>query len=474
MEANKYQTPFWLITFAVLTGLTLPVLIQDGMFLDAVYYSCISHNLSQGIGNFWFAVYNEEGRIGIKTFHEQPPLVFGIESFFFRLLGGSIYTERCYTFFTMLIAAWGIHKLWHEIFNTDARIAALSWLPILLWITMPVCFWSYRNNMCENTMAIFTLVAVWLLYRYTHTQSGWLLLLAALMIVAASMSKGPPGLFPIAFPFLATLFGNRLNVKQAVVSTMVLALMVVLAFVLILAVPEAKASLSIYFFERLIGRIGNEPTVASHFAILGYLAQELITASLLLLTAMIVKSKNTQTYNYKTNSSHAWLMIAVGLSGTLPLMLTLVQKPFYMVAALPFFAIGMAIWLAPIVLKVIVIYFSSIKAQRNLRWIGIVGIVFSLVLTTAMCGRASRDKEVLQETHTIGNIIGKHQRVTASEDLYNDLLLLNYLMRNYNIDLVHSDSLTYYISTKGSSEFSGAAYQKVPTSLLHYELYKRR
>ena len=474
MENTQNQTPFWLITFAVLVGLTLPVLIQDGMFLDAVYYSCISHNLSQGIGNFWFAVYNEEGRIGIKTFHEQPPLAFGIQAVFFRLLGDSIYTERIYTFLMLLLAAWLIHKLWREIFREDSRVAALSWLPILLWVTMPVCFWSYRNNMCENTMAFFSLAAIWLLYKYTRNNKWWLLIIASVMILAATMSKGLPGLFPIAFPLFAYRIAQRLTLKQALVATLVLLAMLALLLAIILAIPDAKASLSIYFFQRLLGRIGSDPTVGSHFATLGYLVQELIASSILLLIAIVIKYRNGKAWNYTTHSTQAWLMIAVGLSGTLPLMLTLVQKPFYMVAALPFFALGMAIWLAPAVLTAIDYYLSTIKAQLVLKCVGIVGIIFSIALTTAMYGKASRDNNVLQDAHTIGNIIGKQERVTASEDLYNDLLLLNYLMRNYNIDLVHSHTSQYYLRATTSSEHPTAAYQKVPCPLLHYELYKRQ
>jgi hypothetical protein len=44
-------------------------------------------------------------------------------------------------------------------------------------------------------------------------------------------------------------------------------------------------------------------------------------------------------------------LIAIGLSGALPLMLTMVQKSFYMVAALPMIAVGLAVWAAPQVVR---------------------------------------------------------------------------------------------------------------------------
>ena len=36
--------PVWLFTFSILILLTVPKLIQDGMFLDGMLYTCVSHN----------------------------------------------------------------------------------------------------------------------------------------------------------------------------------------------------------------------------------------------------------------------------------------------------------------------------------------------------------------------------------------------------------------------------------------------
>src|SRR5690349_1858077 len=107
---NRYL-PFWILTAAALIGLTLPVLIQDGMFADAVLYSCVSRNLSEGWGTFWFPQYSALNVGGLHSFHEHPPLVFGIQSLFFKLFGGSIYTERIYTYVTFLLAIILIIKI---------------------------------------------------------------------------------------------------------------------------------------------------------------------------------------------------------------------------------------------------------------------------------------------------------------------------------------------------------------------------
>src|SRR5580698_1195935 len=142
------------------------------MFMDGMLYISVAHNLSEGIGTFWFPQFSYFNMAGLNSFHEQPPLCFGIESLFFKLFGNSIYVERLYTFTTLCITVALIYFFWKEIFKNNYFIRKLSWIPVLLWITIPVCYWSYCNNMCENTMGIFTLLAVFLLYKNVQKEKS--------------------------------------------------------------------------------------------------------------------------------------------------------------------------------------------------------------------------------------------------------------------------------------------------------------
>ncbi|MBN3035929.1 MAG: hypothetical protein JW861_10115 [Bacteroidales bacterium] len=49
---HKSHYPFVLLTLTLFTGLILPVLIMDGMFMDGVLYTCVARNLAQGYGTF--------------------------------------------------------------------------------------------------------------------------------------------------------------------------------------------------------------------------------------------------------------------------------------------------------------------------------------------------------------------------------------------------------------------------------------
>lgn len=118
--------------------------------MDAMLYTSVSHNLSMGIGTFWFPQFSLHNVAGLSSFHEQPPLVFGIQALYFKVLGDSMYVERFYTLLSMCITAFLIVLIWKEVFKDNIKLNAFAWMPILLWIIVPVCFWSYSNNMHEK------------------------------------------------------------------------------------------------------------------------------------------------------------------------------------------------------------------------------------------------------------------------------------------------------------------------------------
>ena len=119
MPTKKYFLPFWIFAISVAFALTLPTLIKDGMFMDAMLYTSVSHNMSHGMGSFWFPYFDEHNVAGLTSFHEQPPLVFTIQSFFFRLFGDSRFVERFYVVFCMICNIILMSMLWKSIFKKE-------------------------------------------------------------------------------------------------------------------------------------------------------------------------------------------------------------------------------------------------------------------------------------------------------------------------------------------------------------------
>ena len=94
----------WVFTIATGIMLICPGLVQDGMFMDGQQYACVAKQLADGNGAFWFPHLSATwSKAGSSFFMEHPPLVYGIQSFYFYVFGSSLYTERIYDFSILIL-----------------------------------------------------------------------------------------------------------------------------------------------------------------------------------------------------------------------------------------------------------------------------------------------------------------------------------------------------------------------------------
>jgi 4-amino-4-deoxy-L-arabinose transferase-like glycosyltransferase len=468
---------FWVFTISVAFILTLPVLVQDGMFMDGTLYSAVSHNLANNIGTFWFPSFSYNNLAGIhNSFHEQPPLVFAIQSVFFRIFGNSLYVERFYTLLCLIINMFLIRTLWHEIFKTDKHTQELSWLPVLFWITIPVCFWSFSNNMHENTVSIFILLSVICLYKALGTKkTNYLyLLVSGICIFLASFSKGLPGLFPIIVPFIF-LYKDQITFKKALLCSAVLLLVVAFTYGILLIDPSARESLYNYAVLRLLKRVNDVPTTGNYFDTLF----RLVTESMIMIAIVLIVRFGTKRFSVERTEhrTKAITFFMIGLSGILPLMLTLVQKGFYMVPALPFIAIGFSILIAPQVN----ILFTRLEERKFLNVLKVVFILLAItaiILPVLNLGRSSRDKELLEDIHRLGAEIPEKSVINCSKEFISDWSLQTYLSRYYFISLDINTTHDYYLCNKNNyrekKSIYDESYEVVDDKMHNYVLLKYR
>lgn len=469
------QFPFWVLSISVMIGLTLPLLIQDGMFMDALLYSCVSHNLATGDGTFWFPYLSPVGIAGTPTFHEHPPLVFGIQAIFFKVFGSSMYVERLYTFLAMLVTAFFIHKLWKYVFSDQPQLKNSAWLPIFLWITLTLTFWSFSHNMQENTMGVFVLSAVFFSYKAMKTLASGIgyTLLAGVFIFAAALSKGVPGFFPLAVPFVYWLsFKNGRFLKMATHTAITLVTVLIL-FLLVLQIPEAKASLTYYFHERLLQRIHTAPTVDSRFWILFRLFQEIVPLFVFVGIFWAIATKKKIELKWAENKENVMFFILIGLSGSAPLMLTLVQRGFYFVPALPFFAIASAIIIAP----VIVVLISRIDVKKTgfkvFRYFAYILFISVLVISISKIGKASRDKDILHDVEQIGRVLDEKSIITVPKKYWEMWNLQFYLLRYHKIYFDQKDGHPYKLMAKGAKN-TDVRFEKIPLNTLTVDIYRQK
>lgn len=453
------------------------MLIKQGMFNDAVLYTSVSLNLSKGIGSFWFTYFDEWNIIGISSFHEQPPLVFGIQSLFFRFIGDSIYVERIYTFLCMIITAFLIHKLWKLVTKSLLEYYGMSYLAILLWISIPVCFWSYSNNMHENTMGIFIALSVYLILKALQIgkhQYGYFLV-AACSIACAFLCKGFPGLFPIGIPFMYFLCFDKISFKQSMLYTIIILVVLVSIGVLLYCYSPAKASLSIYLFQRAFARINDAPSVDSRFFILGRLLSELLPALIVTAIALFLSYKKQLLYKVKTVQKISLFFLVLGCCGSLPLMLTKVQNGFYFVAALPYFGISLALLIVPLFKQLL--ENISEKRVQFLYMSSIILFLAVLVFSFLQKGKYGRDKLMLQDLEIIANALPSGTRFSTSPITYENWILNGYLVRLHSMSianiLLDKNERTFFIEDKNSSYKVPDTYQEMKLPLQQFKVYKK-
>ena len=469
--------PFQILTAAIFFAVLLPLLVQDGMFMDGMLYTSVSHNLANGIGTFWEPIFSTTWqKNGIHTFHEHPPLVFGIQALFFKIFGSSIYVERFYSLLTAILTAFMIHKTWELIVDKKSQLAKMSWLPILLWITIPVCFWSYQNNMQENTMGLFSSIAIYFGIRFSKNDATqWSeLLLCGIFIFFAAFSKGVPGLFPLACIGIYWITHFNFSIIKMIGSTLILILIPTLLFVLLYFTNEAAAKgFDFYFNMRLMGRVEAAHTVDSRFYIVGRLASELlvmiILGSIILISRYLKKEKQTS-----DNWSAALCMILIGISAALPMMLTMVQKGFYLVPSFPYFAIGFSILIAPTLLQYISkieITNRSFKIFKTATYLLLISV---FLFTTTQFGKRKKDNILLDDVYRIGQIIPPHSTISIEKDIWRNWALQTNLIRHFFISVDKTDmDHEFLLIQKSDLKLEKSNFKKVDIKLHKFDLFKK-
>lgn len=474
---NKPYFPFWILTITAMIGLIIPILIQDGMFMDGMLYTCVSRNLANGYGTFWFPKFSEMGMAGNITFHEHPPLVFGIQSIFFKTLGNSMYVERFYSFLTAIITAILISSTWKLITREYKELLPLSWLPVLFWIIIPVSFWSYQNNMHENTMGIFTLLSVYFSFKALHSNKKiyFNIILSGFFIFLASLSKGVPGFFPIGIFGIYWLINRSFKFNKMLIYTLLIIAIPIVIYSLLLLFPAPFESLTIYLDKRLIGRVEFAPTVDNRFYILGKLFSELLPVLILSFIMLIIfKIFKIRMKLDKPYSQNIILFLLVGLSGSVPLMLTMVQKGFYFVHSLPFFGLGFALLVAP-GLSVLI---SKINTQKTtykiFHYFTILLLISAFTISILQIGKTSRDHDILHDVYEVGQIIPEKSIIKIDKSMWNDWSMQCYLIRYFDISVDHNDvDYDYYLTRSSNDKVSELKFEKANSKTKYYQLYSR-
>ena len=464
----SYNRTFRIFTASMIALLLIPSLVQDGMFLDGITYSTISRNMANGIGSFWHPHYTETL---YPHFNEHPPLIFIIQTFFFKFLGDSFVTERLFCLVISILNVIGISKCWRLI-HKQTEYEVIEWLPVFLMFTVPLVSWSYKNNLLENTLSCFTIFAIFFILKSILEQRLVYLIFASAFIDLAFLSKGFVGIFPFAFPiFYALIFKEWRN---SIYTFLYLVIFTFLFLMLLLILfPDLKTNLTNYFNEQLLPALKNkrEITTGNRFSIIGKLFTEIAFPILALILFSLLQRKN----NFKVDLNiyrKSLLFLSTAFSASCPLIISLKQRNFYLIPSIPFFVLAISIIIVPI-LKIYLekINFGHLKIVRFTSFaICAIVLAFSII----NFGKPSRDHAKLEDIYRISASIPKGTILAATKDLCYDWSLIAYLYRIGYLSLDCTNDHDYILSEIHNHDtLAPQGYEYLDLELIKYRLLKR-
>ena len=459
--------------FLVVSGL-----VQQGMFMDGIQYACVSKNLAEGYGSFWFPFLSPFWcQNGAFHFFEHPPLFYWFESRFFLIPGASLFAEQLFCAFLWVLNAWFIHRFWKLAYGQDPEKISHSWLPLLLWTITPVCFWCFQNNMIEILVSFFVLGSA---YYGLRVLTGGIrkkylyFFLSALFLYGGFLTKGLIALFPLGMFVIYAVSHRDLSLKQALLYTaIVLGMFVTIFLVVCVASPSAAYMLEFYFRERLVSRIEQTPTTNNRFELLFDLVSQLLPV--LIIVAGTYFTQRFRKNLPATNPGKAWFrfFLLMGLSGSLPIMLTMVQKGFYFMPSLAFYALAFS--------ALILGFFRHcrISAQQPAYKVfsgsAFLLAIFSSVFVLYQAGKFSRDEAVLKEVRELGHMMEKEKTINVDMEVYCTWNYQFYLQRYHGLYLDPTKTYRTFLLLKEPSKTEGLhRYQFVKEFRSGFRLYKKK
>lgn len=469
-----YSRPLTGLVLAIGALLILPLLFQDGMFMDGTMYTAVAHNLAQGIGSFWYPWFTPDFH-GLPSFHENPPLGYWLTSWAFVLWGSGFYAERLYLVVILVLTLLLLRLLWRQLQPDKGRHT--FWFPLLLWLTMPIVFWAYRHNIMENTMLLFILGTI--LVQHWGLQNKRPRYLAApvagALLTGAFLVKGFTGLYPLVLPGLYWLFYRRQSLGQSLLFGLLTALTLSSALAYFWWHPHIHQSMDYYLLDRTLERIQKIPTVSHRSFILGVLAQQLILPMLLAAGAWWGGRWAFGQKWFRPHWKDFGYLGSLALAGILPLMLTSVQRPFYLQTTTPLLALALGALVAPVLPRWQAAFTGHRRLRRGLRLGALAVALVAVFLTWQKAGSPKRDAALVHDAHLLARHLPAGTRLEAPQALAHHWRAKAYLVRYGNLHLLQAQNAgdsPYHIRKKGAPAPPGS--QVVDYPLRFFTLYKSK
>jgi 4-amino-4-deoxy-L-arabinose transferase-like glycosyltransferase len=464
---------FLLLLFFLVLILIIPNLIQQGMFVDGLWYAAIAHNEANGLGSFWAPMFT---KTMFPVFHEHPPLVFGLQAIFFKLFGDGFYTEKIYAFVIILITLLLINSLWKHLFPKDDEFRKMGYIACLIWLLCETVYIYYPNNLLECTQTVFILSAVILILKGLKPNSNFsyiLFTVSSIFLVLSFLSKGLAGLFPLITIPLYYLSVRTISFRKALLfSLFILGVFGIVVFVLIQN-SWAHENIGEYLKTQVYAALNGKRTEniqQSRF----YIIQRLFETNLLPIVLVFVTTFISYNKKWIGNpflfKKEIVFLVLLTASAVLPIMISKKQATYYLIPALPFFS--MALGLFFIGNKRVLEFLNQSKKFTIILCVLIIGAV---LLNVKQIGSTNkRDKVALGDATKVLTEIDKGS-IIGCETKKKELTVYGYMMREKEVSLDTTNPFNYSVLLTDSDSLGLAhGYQKLDLGTTKFHLYKRK
>ncbi len=317
--------------------------VKVGHFFDGVTYAGIARQMSMGIGTIDCPQYSP---FLAPQFYGHLPLWLGWQALFFVLFGDTWWVEGLFLLVNLALHGLAFRWVWSEFRLATGGAQLPSWRTVVaLYLTVPIVTWTWSNNMLEIGVSFFSLLAVGASLtslRTTRKRWWWWSIAAAWLTILATASKGVVGLFPLATG-MAWWWWKPMDRRRIGLSSAVM----ILAFagtsgMLFLNLPEAVHYVTNHFQIQLVPALKGELDVTTTWRakILWDALLDLLPMGIL--TGIWIRWGRMEWDDKRRRAMWTWLLI--GLMATLPLCASMKQRKFYVVPAIPYFAMAAAVW----------------------------------------------------------------------------------------------------------------------------------
>jgi hypothetical protein len=332
--------------------------------------------------------------------------------------------------------------------------------------------------MQENTLNVFCLAAVLCCIKaYKKDQvQVYYFFLAGMFVFLATFSKGIPGFFPIAVPLAHWIVYRKESFVKTVRNSFIIAIVPITIYIILLQFPASKESLSLYFFKRLLHRVDADPTARYRLESVTRIITELIPSFIIIAIVLIIalwkKTKTTLSDNRKT--IHFYLL--TGATASFPLMLTMVQKGFYLAPCFPYLSIGLSLIILPYIDTWISLIKINTKQFKVFTFTTLFILAAVLIFSFMQVGKISREENLVRDIYQIGTIVPKNTTVTVPHGMYydNDFVMPGFLMRYDHISISPYKQYKYLLIFKEYTPPDPKHFQKIPLMTTRLDLYEYR